>query len=111
MNEFFAFELRDYEYDHRPTKPLTQILKDYNVGISTKNANRILVEKGILEEKIWPWSTTTKGGVKKYLALTKVGLLFGKCGLHPQKRELVPRYYVDMEDELVKIIRGKGGLM
>lgn len=109
MSDSFAFKLRDCVYDHRPTKSLTQILKDYNVELSTKRANDILMEKGILEDRAYP---TSRGGVKKFPALTKIGLIFGEnAASYNKPLRLVPRFYTDMEEEIVKIITGKGGLM
>lgn len=89
----------------RLTKSLTEILKENDVGISTRRANAILVEEGILEERTRP---SSKGGVKKFKALTDLGLEFGKNVTSPQnQREVAPHYYVDMIDELLTVIKGE----
>jgi len=81
------------------TEPLTNLLKRYGVGLSAAKANRILLEKGVLEEKTRP-SATEPGKLRTYKALTDVGLPYGINKVQQLIDETSPRYYEDSFEEL-----------
>jgi len=76
------------------TISLTELLKRSGVKMSAVKANKILIEKGIIEVKERP---STKGGVKKFKAFTDDGLRFGKNLINPQnQRETQPHFFDDV---------------
>lgn len=81
------------------TEPLTNLLKRHDVGLSAAKANRILLEKGVLEEKTRP-SATEPGKLRTYKALTDVGLTYGINKVQQLIDETSPRYYEDSFQEL-----------
>jgi len=81
-------------------EPITNLLKRYNVGLSAAKANRILLAKGILEERTRP-SETEPGKVRTYKALTDAGLRYGFNKAQQMVDETTPRYYEDSFEELV----------
>lgn len=81
-------------------EPITNLLKRYNVGLSAAKANRILLAKGILEEKTRP-SETEPGKLRTYKALTDAGLRYGFNKAQQLIDETSPRYYEDAFEELV----------
>ena len=91
--------------DNRPpagerTHPITILLKRHEVGLSAAKANKILLAKGILEEKTRP-SETEPGKVRTYKALTDDGLRYGINRPQQMIDETTPRYYEDSFQELV----------
>ncbi len=84
----------------RRSEPITNLLKRYDVGLSAAKANRILLAKGILEEKTRP-SETEPGKLRTYKALTDVGLRYGINHVQQLVAETSPRYYEDSFEELV----------
>lgn len=82
------------------TEPITNLLKRHGVGLSAAKANRILLAKGILEEKTRP-SETEPGKVRTYKALTEAGLHYGINRPQQMIDETSPRYYDDTFPELV----------
>lgn len=82
------------------TEPITNLLKKHNVGLSAAKANRILLEKGILEERTRP-SETEPGKLRTYKALTELGLRYGINKEQQLIDETSPRYYADTFNELV----------
>ena len=82
------------------TEPLTNLLKRHDVGLSAAKANRILLAKGILEEKTRP-SATEPGKLRTYKALTDLGLSYGINKVQQLIDETSPRYYEDSFEELV----------
>jgi hypothetical protein len=84
----------------RRTEPITNLLKRQNVGLSAAKANRILLAKGILEEKTRP-SETEPGKLRTYKALTDAGLRYGINKAQQLINETTPRYFEDMFSELV----------
>jgi hypothetical protein len=76
------------------------LLKRYNVGLTAAKANRILLAKGILEEKTRP-SETEPGKLRTYKALTDTGLRYGINRVQQQVAETSPRYFDDSFQELV----------
>lgn len=82
------------------TEPITILLKRHEVGLSAAKANRLLLAKGILEEKTRP-SETEPGKLRTYKALTDVGLQYGINKVQQMINETSPRYYDDSFNELV----------
>lgn len=82
------------------TEPITNLLKRHNVALSAAKANRILLAKGILEEKTRP-SETEPGKLRTYKALTDIGLRYGVNQVQQLVNETTPRYYEDTFEELV----------
>jgi len=83
----------------RRTEPITNLLKQHSVGLTAAKANRILLEKGILEEKTRP-SETEPGKLRTYKALTDAGLLYGINKVQQLVNETTPRYFEDSFEEL-----------
>ena len=81
------------------TEPLTNLLKRHDVGLTAAKANRILLAKGILEEKTRP-SATEPGKLRTYKALTEAGLSYGINKAQQLIDETSPRYYEDSFEEL-----------
>ena len=77
------------------------MLKRYDVGLSAAKANRILLAKGVLEEKTRP-SETEPGKLRSYKALTELGLRYGINKEQQLVNETTPRYYEDSFAELVE---------
>lgn len=84
----------------RRTEPITNLLKRNNVGLSAAQANRILLAKGILEERTRP-SETEPGKLRTYKALTDAGLRYGINKAQQLIDETSPRYFEDSFGELV----------
>ena len=84
----------------RRTEPITNLLKRHGVELSAAKANRILLAKGILEERTRP-SETQPGELRTYKALTEAGLRFGVNRVQQLVAETTPRYYEDAFEELV----------
>lgn len=97
--------LPNYEYNgSRELKSATDLLKRYDIGMSAKNFNILLIEHGYLEEKSRK-STATPGKEKKYKALTEKGLKYGENAVSPQnQREVQPMYYADSFKELFNMV-------
>ena len=87
------------EQDQR-TEPITNLLKRHQVGLSAAKANRILLAKGLLEEKTRP-SETEPGKLRSYKALTDKGLQYGINKEQQLVNETTPRYFVDSFPELI----------
>jgi phage regulator Rha-like protein len=85
------------------TYSLTHLLKKYEVGISTKDMNLILIEKGILE--VLERSSRDRNGVKTFKSLTEKGLKFGKNLISPHNQlETQPHYFESKFGELLELI-------
>ncbi|NNJ32458.1 Rha family transcriptional regulator [Lacrimispora defluvii] len=97
--------LQNYEYNgSRELKSATDLLKRYDLGMSAKNLNILLIEHGYLEERCRR-STTTPGKEKKYKALTEKGLKYGENAVSPQnQREVQPMYYADSFKKLFNMV-------
>jgi hypothetical protein len=91
----------------RRTEPITNLLKRHDVGLSAAKANRILIARGILEEKTRP-SETEPGKLRTYKALTEVGLRYGFNKAQQMVDETTPRYYEDTFEELVSKYLSEG---
>ena len=90
----------------RRTEPITNLLKRHAVGLSAAKANRILLAKGILEERTRP-SETEPGKLRTYKALTDLGLRYGINRAQQLVNETSPRYYEDSFEELVSKYLGQ----
>jgi hypothetical protein len=84
----------------KSNEPITVLLKRHDVGLSAAKANRILLAKGILEERSRP-SETEPGKLRTYKALTEAGLHYGINKAQQLVNETTPRYYADTFPELV----------
>lgn len=81
---------------------LTSLIKVYKLNITAVKFNRLMIQNGLLEERERP---SSKGGIKKFKALTKKGLNFGENVISPKnQREVRPMYYKDTFIELYKLI-------
>lgn len=84
----------------REIKSATELLKRFDLGMSAKAFNILLVEQGYLEERTRK-STSSESDMRKYKALTEKGLKYGENAVSPQcQREVQPLYYVDSFEEL-----------
>lgn len=95
--------LPDYT-EEKVTKSLSELLTQYEVGITAVKINQLLIRAGILEERERP---STSKGTKKYKALTENGLKYGKnlISSHGSQRETQPHYYEDTFEELLELIK------
>lgn len=88
--------------DDEVTSSMTELLKEYDINMSTIRVNRKLVELGILEEKERP---STSGKKKKFKSLTDKGLTYGKNLINPKSpKETQPHYYDSKFEELMKLV-------
>lgn len=84
---------------NRERLPVTELLKRNDCGISAVKFNQLLLEAGYLEEKE---RKSSKGGTKKYKALTEKGLQYGVNLISDKnQKETQPYYYADTFGELV----------
>ncbi len=73
-----------------PTQSLTQLLADYDM--STRTAYKLLMQKGVIEERVRP---STSKGTKTFKAFTALGLRYGKNITSPNNpREVQPHFYI-----------------
>lgn len=87
--------LPKYEHNgNRQMKSLSVLLEENNCGISAVKFNKMLIEKGYLEERE---RKSSKGnGIRKFKALTEKGLKYGENAVSPHnQREVQPLYYSD----------------
>jgi hypothetical protein len=90
------------EYRGAGTWALTELLKDRGCRMTAAKANRILVAKGVLEERERP-SSGSAGGVKKFKALTELGLRYGVNVVNPNAPgETSPKYFPALFGELLE---------
>lgn len=86
------------------TDSMTNLLKQKTSDISVVKANKILVVLDLLEEKERP-SSKYEGKIKKYKALTEMGLDYGINKENPSSPgQTTPHYYVEKFDELFALI-------
>ena len=91
------------------TDSITNLLKANNAEISAVKANKLLLQKGILEEKERE-SSTRPGVKKKYKVLTEAGLNYGINYANPQSPEQTsPYYYRESFPELLAILQDEPG--
>lgn len=86
--------------EEKITKPLSELLKQFNVSMSAINFNKILLEKGIIKELE---RNSSKGTTKKFKSI--VNLDYGKNLVSPKNpKETQPHYYEDKFKELIEIV-------
>ena len=96
--------------EEKSTKSLTELLEIHGANMTARNANKILLEAGILEIKDRPGTKKDKSGnsvkiTKQFKSLTEKGLRFGKNVVSPQnERETQPHYFEDTFHELLELI-------
>ena len=82
------------------TRTLTELLKDNDCTLRATDANRVLLARGILEERQRP-SRTTPHAVRKFKVLTAKGLRYGSNEENPNSpAETSPRYFPEHFAEL-----------
>ena len=83
------------------TYAATNLLKMNGVYLSTKKFYDILVERGLMENKTRP-SSSSKKGFKTFRSLTELGLKYGKNILSDHnERETAPHFYESKFKELL----------
>lgn len=88
----------------REYKSATELLKRFNLDMSARAFNILLMDKGYLEERTRA-SSKNKSARRKYKALSEKGLDYGENLISPQnQRETQPMYYVDTFMELFEMI-------
>lgn len=97
--------LPKYEHNgNRKMKALSVLLKENNCKMSAVKLNLILIEQGYLEERE---RASSKGGTKKFKALTERGLQYGENAVNPHnQKEVQPLYYSNTFLELYKKVTG-----
>ena len=79
----------------------TNLLKMNGVYLSTKKFYDILVDRGLMENKTRPSSSSRKG-FKTFRSLTELGLKYGKNILSDHnERETAPHFYESKFKELL----------
>ncbi len=92
------------EYLDAQTHALSTLLAEFSVMINPREANNILLERGLLAEAE---RLSSRGVVKRYKVLTEAGLAYGRneCySLAPNQTQ--PRYYKETFDELAELLSG-----
>lgn len=94
------------KYEHngsRELKSATELLKQYDLGMSAAKFNTYMVVGGYLEIKARK-SAKDKTKEKKFKALTAKGLQYGENAVSPHnQREVQPLYYADSFKELFQL--------
>lgn len=81
-------------------KSATELLRKYNIQISTRKFNKIMIDKGLLRE-VERKSTKDNTKIKKFKNL--VNTEFGENQVNPNNpKETQPMYYEDKFEELLK---------
>lgn len=92
--------LPDYTTSKGILKSATELLRKYNIQISTRKFNKIMVEKGLLRE-VERKSTKDNTKIKKFKNL--VSTEFGENQVNPNNpKETQPMYYEEKFEELLK---------
>lgn len=82
------------------TKSLSELLKQFNVNMSSIKFNKLLLEKGIIIELE---RASSKGGIKKFKSIANEE--FGKNLLSTSnQKETQPHYYEDKFQELINLV-------
>lgn len=82
--------------------PATELLKRNGCGMSAAKFNQLLLKYGYLEKRE---RTSSKGGTKKFKALTDKGLKYGVNLINEKnQREVQPYYYADTFTELFEAV-------
>lgn len=83
------------------TYAATNLLKMNGISLSTKKFYDILVDRGLMENKTRP-SSSSKKGFKTFRSLTELGLKYGKNILSDHnERETAPHFYESKFKELL----------
>lgn len=86
-------------------KSATELLRKYNIQISTRKFNKIMLDKGLLRE-VERKSTKDNTKIKKFKNL--VNTEFGENQVNPNNpKETQPMYYEEKFEELLKELRIK----
>lgn len=95
-----AAYLPDYTTSKGILKSATELLKKYNIQISTRKFNKIMLDKGLLRE-VERKSTKDNTKIKKIKNL--VNTEFGENQVNPNNpKETQPMYYEEKFEELLK---------
>lgn len=90
----------DYTKSKGVLKPLTQLLKEKGVQLSTIKINKKLLEIGIIEEK----TRNSSKGIKKYKSIKNLD--FGENQVSPKNpKETQPLYYENKFEELMELVK------
>lgn len=93
------------KYEHNgghQLKAATALLKENGCALTAQRFNALLVEHGYLEER---QRESSKGGFKKFKALTDKGTEYGENVVSPHnQREVQPLYYADKFEELYNTV-------
>ncbi len=95
-----------------PTAPLTDLLREHNIGYTAKAYNQLLRDTGMLEERTRRSGKPGSAQVRKFWAVTDAGLSFGKNLTSPSSpRETQPHWYAVRFMDLHGLVlaRLKGG--
>lgn len=88
----------------REKKSATELLKQFQCGISARQFNILMIKAGYLEERVRK-STSSKTGVKKFKVLTEKGKEYGENQTAEQNaKETQPLYFVDTFQELFDLV-------
>jgi len=91
--------------EERQTKSLTALLKTHNSRLSAKEANVVMLTRGILAEALRP--STNGTDLRRFKVLTGAGLKFGEnVQVSKVKNQTSPQYYENTFSELLTIING-----
>lgn len=94
-----------YVEDEELKQPISDLLKEHEVGISAIKANNILIAAGILEIKQRP---SSKGGTKAFKSITEKGQYYGSNAISPHNpKETQPLYYPSKFSELIPLLLGQ----
>lgn len=95
--------LPDY-VDEKAGRSATELLKKFNIPMSTVKFNKLMLEHEFLKEETR--TATNKQGFKKYKSFTDKGLKYGKnkSSTYGSEKETQPLYYEDTFIELVNIL-------
>lgn len=92
-------------YEHNgghQLKAATALLKENGCDLTAQKFNALLLDHGYLEER---QRESSKGGFKKFKALTEKGTEYGENVVSPHnQREVQPLYYTDKFKELYNIV-------
>ena len=92
--------LPDYTTSKGILKSATELLRKYNIEISTRKFNKIMLDKGLLRE-VERKSTKDNTKIKKFKNL--VNTEFGENQVNPNNpKETQPMYYEEKFEELLK---------
>jgi phage anti-repressor protein len=95
----------DYVPSKGILKSASELLKEYNAGISAQAFNKLAIKEGYLEEKI---RKASNGKSKFFKSITSKGENFGENQVSPNNpKETQPSWYEDKFDELLKNLLGE----